>query len=53
MVFLRFIFRQLQMTFFRKIMVTEKHFFPRMHNTILQRIKEFLNVKMINLEKIT
>ena len=40
----RFIFRQLRMTFFHKIM--------QMHNTILQRVKQSLNVKMINLEKI-
>ena len=33
-------------------MVTKKFFFLQMHNTILQRGKEFLNVKMINLEKI-
>ena len=36
--------------FFHKIMVAEKKFF-QMHNTILQRVKQFLNEKMINLEK--
>ena len=38
------------MTFFHKIMVTEK--FLEMHNTILQKVKKFLNVKMINFQKI-
>ena len=42
----RFIFRQLRMYFFHKTMV-----FLQMHNTIWQRLKQFLNVKMINLEK--
>ena len=46
----RFIFRELR-TFFRKIRVTEKIIFLQMHNTILQRVKQFLNVKMIKLEK--
>ena len=46
----RFVFRQLRMTFFHKIMVA-KFFFLQMHNTILQRVK-FLNLKIINLEKI-
>ena len=46
-----FIFRQLRMTF-HKIMVAEKKFFfLQIHNTILQRIKQFLNVNMINLEE--
>ena len=33
-------------------MVTEKITFHQMYNTILQRVKEFVNVKRINLEKI-
>ena len=41
----RLIFRNLRMTFFHRIMV-------KTHETILERIKWFLNVKMINLEKI-
>ena len=32
-------FRQLRMSFFHKIMVTEKIVFLRMHNTILERVK--------------
>ena len=33
-------------------MVKEKNnFFSQMHNTVLQRLKQFLNVKMISLEK--
>ena len=35
----RFIFRQLRMTFFPKIMVAEKNFFLQMHNAILQMVK--------------
>ena len=48
----RFIFRQLRMTFFIKLWWQKKIIFLQMHNTILQRVKYFLNVKMINLEKI-
>ena len=33
-------------------MVTEKIISLEIHKTILQRVKQFLNVKMINLEKI-
>ena len=36
---LRFIFRQLRMIYFHKIMVAKKIFFLQMHNTILQRVK--------------
>ena len=35
----RFIFKQLRMTFFPKIMMTEKQNFLQMHNTILKRVK--------------
>ena len=35
----RFIFRQLRMIFFHKIMVAEKNNFLQMHNTILQRVQ--------------
>ena len=40
------------MTLLHKIMVVEKKNFFLMHNTILQRVKKFLKVKMISLEKI-
>ena len=40
------------MTLLHKIMVVEKKNFLLMHNTILQRVKKFLKVKMISLEKI-
>ena len=40
------------MTLLHKIMVVEKKTFLLMHNTILQRVKKFLKVKMISLEKI-
>ena len=33
-------------------MVTEKNFFLQVHNTILQRVKKFINLKMINFEKV-
>ena len=48
----RFIFKQLGMAFFHKIMVFKKLFFLQLHNTILQRVKQFLIVKIVNLEKI-
>ena len=41
-----------RMTFFHKVIVTEKIIFLQMHKTILQRVKTFLNAKMIDLEKI-
>ena len=44
----RFIFRQLQMTFFHKIMVEHN----ATYDEILQMIKQFLNLKVIKLEKI-
>ena len=47
----RFIFRQFRMTFFIKLWWQKKNFFLQIHNTIFQRVKLFLNVKVINLEK--
>ena len=41
-----FIFRQLKMTFFHQILI-----FLQMYKTVLQRVKQLLNVKMVNLEK--
>ena len=48
-----FIFIQLRMTFFMTFFYGDRKFFLlQMQYTILQRVKQFLNVKMINLEKI-
>ena len=47
----KFIFRQLRMTFFIKLCWQKKIIFLQMHKTSLQRVKKFLNVKMINLER--
>ena len=45
-------FRQLRITFFHNYGGRKKITFCQMHNTILPRVKQFLNVKMMNLEKI-
>ena len=42
----------LKLLFFIKLCWLKKIIFLQMHNTILQKVKEFLNLKMINLEKI-
>ena len=44
-------FRQLRMIFFHKSWWQKKITFLQMHDTILQRVKQFLNVKLINHEK--
>ena len=42
----------LERLFFMKLWWQKKLSFLQMHNTILQRVKQFLNVKLINIEKI-
>ena len=41
-----------ELLFFIKVWWQKKIIFIQRHNTVLQRVKQFLNVKMKNLEKI-